>query len=106
MSGQNTLDCIVIGYNELPSENAYPAHALGLGSLQHSRFLTFSETPANRIIALPACLGDGINSADKSGSPHFLATSKLVRPGASRPRREFHGEWEAQGCAWNSIEAC
>lgn len=37
---------------------AYLAHADGRTVLPHSAFLTFPEQPANRIISLPAYLGD------------------------------------------------
>ena len=45
------------------ARQAYQAHARGNTSLPHSSFLRFPENQKNRIIALPAYIGDGFDVA-------------------------------------------
>lgn len=62
---------------------AYLAHGRGQTELPHSTFLRFPNDPANRIIALPAYLGDGFELAGMKWIASFPANVGRGLPRAS-----------------------
>jgi 2,3-diaminopropionate biosynthesis protein SbnB len=60
---------------------SYEAHARGATSLPHSVFLTFPDEPKNRIIALPAYLGNEFNVA---GVKWVSSFPENIQKGADR----------------------
>jgi ornithine cyclodeaminase len=63
---------------------AYLAHARGASSLPHSTFLRFPEDDLNRIIALPAYLGDGGDGFGVAGLKWVASFPGNVKKGLAR----------------------
>ena len=69
---------------------AYEAHASGNSSLPHSTFLSFPDDQKNRIIALPAYLGDGFSVAGDESRAR-LSYANALRAGRGEPVVEIPG---------------